>query len=122
MIRFRTGNNEIVWGLDVDPFYFNNVLFINLFWNFLIPVHTATKNRDGAKMTVATTETANRTESSPQLTEMGRLTLRGILMGVRRKISDGMTTAGIRNQNWSFKIGYKSILLVPSWTSQEFPS
>ena len=73
-------------------------------------------------MTEPTAETANRTESSPQLTEMGRLTLRGTLMGVRRKTSNGTTTAGIRNQNWSFKIGYKSILLVPSWTSQELPS
>ncbi|KAK9182935.1 hypothetical protein WN944_026083 [Citrus x changshan-huyou] len=50
-------------------------------------------------MTEATAETANRTESSPQLTEMGRLTLRGTLMGVRRKSSNGMTTAGIRKQN-----------------------
>ena len=70
----------------------------------------------------ATTEMANRTEGCPQLTEMERLTLRVSLIGVRRKIGNGMTTAGIRNQNWSFKIGYKSILLVPSWTSQESPS
>ena len=82
----------------------------------------ATKNRDGAKMKETTAETANRTESSPQLTEMGRLTLRGTLMGVRMKSSNGMTMTGIRNHNWSFKIGYRSISLAPSWTFQELPS
>lgn len=53
----------------------------------------ATKNRDGAKMTEATTETTNRTENSPQLTKMRRLILRETLMGVRRKSTNGMMMA-----------------------------
>ena len=81
-----------------------------------------TRKRNGARMTDETTEIANRKEGSPQLKEMERVTLTVSLIGVKMKSSNGMMTAGIRSQNSSFKIGFKSILLVPSWTSHELPS